>query len=120
MKRSDERAAWTAHVEGKPIRRNKYGAVRSGGYASKHEYYVASKLKVLEYGGIIWNLQEQVRFTLLEGRDKIRSIVYIADFVYSDKNGEHVCDAKGYRKNAVYLLKKKMMYLLLGIKVEEL
>jgi len=117
-----EREAWTAHVHGTEVARpSKYGNVRSGGYASKHEAEVAAKLATLERGNCIGDLQEQVSFTLVPGNGKIRPIRYVADFVYRDNLGIlHVCDAKGYAKNPVYRLKKKLMLLLHGVGIEEL
>lgn len=100
--------------------RNKYGAVRTNGYASKHEAEVAAKLHHLEDCAEIHSLRKQVRFTLVEGVPGCRGIEYVADFVYlDDTNHEHVCDAKGF-KTDVYKLKKRMMKLLLGIEIEEL
>ena len=117
-----DREAWTAHIEGTELSRpSKYGAVREGKYASKHEADVAANLAALERGGTIFLLNEQVSYTLVEGVGKIRPIRYVADFTYVDKNGRvHVCDAKGFAKNPVYRLKKKLMRLLNGIEVEEL
>lgn len=117
-----EREAWTAHVEGsKPIRQNKYGNEQAGKYASKHERQVATNLAALNACGKIAGLQEQVSYTLVPGQGKIKPIRYVADFVYLDTDGViHVCDAKGYTKDKVYRLKKKLMLLMHGICVEEL
>lgn len=118
-----ERDAWTAHVDGAQpvIRANKYGAQRSGRYASIKEGKVAGNLAALASCGAITELREQVSYTLVEGNGKIRPIRYVADFVYKDPDGTlHICDAKGYSKNPVYRLKKKLMLLLLGIEIEEL
>jgi Protein of unknown function (DUF1064) len=117
-----EREAWTAHIEGKQVvRANKYGAEREGKYASKREAKVAAELAAMERCGAIKNLREQVSYTLVPGQGKIRPIRYVADFVYRDENAVlHVCDAKGYAKNPVYRLKKKLMLLLHGISIEEL
>lgn len=117
-----EREAWTAHVEGTAVaRENKYGAVRSGKYASKHEAEVAANLAALASCGEITHLREQVSYTLVEGRGKIRPIRYVADFTYIDADlTTHVCDAKGYAKNPVYRLKKKLLLLLHGLTIEEL
>jgi hypothetical protein len=116
-----ERDQWTALVEGNTVLRNKYGAQRSGKYPSKHEAATAVNLAALASCGKITELKEQVSYTLVEGQGKIRPIRYIADFVFRDANGVlHVCDAKGYAKNPVYRLKKKLMRLLHGITIEEL
>jgi Protein of unknown function (DUF1064) len=116
-----ERSAWTEHVEGLQVVRPKYGNVRAGKYASKHEAEVAANLAALERGNLIENLREQVSFTLVEGRGKLRPIRYVADFTYVDDLGVmHICDAKGYAKNPVYRLKKKLLKLLHGLDIEEL
>lgn len=116
-----EREAWTAHIEGSQVARpNKYGAVRQGKYASRHEAEVAANLAALERGGLITDLREQVSFTLVEGRGKLRPIRYIADFVYVECGVTTVADAKGFAKNPVWRMKKKMMALLHGIEVKEL
>lgn len=68
-------------------------------------------LKQLERLGVIQNLQRQVKYELqpsfkLNGKT-IRSITYIADFVYIQDNKEIIEDVKGMRTKE-YLLKKKM------------
>lgn len=122
LERKGDREAWTAHVEGTAVpAANKYGAERQGKYASKHERDVASALGALARCGDITDLREQVSFTLVPGNGKIRPIRYIADFVYVDAAGKTiVIDAKGYTKNQVYRLKKKLLLLLHGIQIEEL
>ncbi len=115
-----EREAWTAHVDGVTAKKtNKYGAEPTDGFASKHEAKVAGQLDVLARRGIITELKYQVRFVLVEGMGRIRPIVYVADFTYIDQGKLHVLDAKGYTKNPVYRLKKKLLLLLHGIEIEE-
>jgi len=68
-------------------------------------------LKQLERLGVIQNLQRQVKYELqpsfkLNGTT-IRSITYIADFVYIQDNKEIIEDVKGMRTKE-YLLKKKL------------
>lgn len=68
-------------------------------------------LKQLERLGVIQNLQRQVKYELqpsfkLNGKT-IRSITYIADFVYIQDGAEIIEDVKGMRTKE-YLLKKKM------------
>ena len=68
-------------------------------------------LKQLERLGVIQNLQRQVKYELqpsfkLNG-NTIRSITYIADFVYTRDGEEIIEDTKGFRTNE-YLLKKKL------------
>lgn len=116
-----EREAWTRFVDGGEAKKeNKYGAERAGKYASKHEADVAGKLATLERMGVIRELKEQVSFTLVEGIGRIRPIKYIADFTFIEDGKLVVADAKGYSKNQVYRLKKKMMALILGYEIREL
>jgi len=116
---SRDREAWTAMVEGrKPKKRPKFNAHRTKEYHSDKEADVAMKLVALQSCGKIWNLSQQVPFTLVEGQGKIRPITYIADFTYLDAEGSHILDAKGFR-TPVYRLKKKLMKLLLGLDIEE-
>lgn len=68
-------------------------------------------LKQLERLGVIQNLQRQVKYELqpsfkLNG-NTIRSITYIADFVYIQDGVEVIEDVKGMRTKE-YLLKKKL------------
>lgn len=125
MKRetASERAAWTEWIagsEGLEAKPSKYGNKREGKYASKREAMVAARLDALYRHGIIKDLREQERFVLVEGQGRIRPIVYVSDFTYVDDDGiKHVLDAKGYTKNPVYRLKKKLLFLLHGIEIEE-
>jgi hypothetical protein len=115
-----EREAWSKHFGVETNKPSKYLNERTGKYASKHEAEVAGKLAALEHGGNIKNLKEQVPFTLVEGKGKIRPIKYVADFTYEEIDGSFmVIDAKGWNKNQVYQLKKKLMKLLLDIDVHE-
>jgi hypothetical protein len=118
--RRGEREAWTRFVDGgEAVRGNKYGAERTGKYASKHEASVASSLATLERAGKIRSLREQHRITLVPGDGKLRPVIYVADFTYLDQNDQlHVVDAKGF-KTPIYRLKKRMAALLLHIKIEE-
>jgi hypothetical protein len=118
--RDPHRAAWTAYIEGTKPTVNKYGNTRSKEYASKHEESVARDLWALERSGKISQLKEQVSFVLVPGNGKIRPIKYVADFTFIDADGKlHILDAKG-AKLAMYRMKKKMMFLLLGLEIEEI
>ena len=84
-------------------------------FDSKKEAQRYCELKLLEKKGEISQLQRQVPFELIPAevgadKKKLRSIVYIADFVYlTEKDGvprKHIEDVKGV-KTAVYRLKKK-------------
>lgn len=125
---------------------NKYGSkkVEVDGitFDSKKEAHRFQELKLLEKAGEITRLQRQVKFTLIpEQREKTdavytkgakkgqpkkgslleRETAYIADFVYKDmRSGETIVeDTKGY-KTKEYILKRKMMLYIHGIRIKEL
>jgi hypothetical protein len=100
-------------------RTSKYGAKPTNGFASKKEANRAAELDMLKKAGKIYALELQKPIQLIPARGKVRGITYIADFVYFDEDGRlHVEDAKGF-KTPVYILKKKMLFLLHGVEIEE-
>lgn len=109
----------------KSKRKNKYGAIRSGGYDSKKEHGRACQLKLMERAGLISNLREQVVFLLIpsqtngEGIEE-RPVKYKADFVYIDNaTGQTVIeDTKGFR-TPEYIIKRKLMLQVHGITIKE-
>jgi hypothetical protein len=98
---------------------SKYSNQWTAGYASKKEADYAMRFQALARGGEISDYHEQLPITIVPGKGKIRPVIYIADFVYTDDEGIHYCDAKGF-KTPVYLLKKRLLLLLHGIEIEEL
>ena len=127
MRHDSQRAAWTRFVESggtlTDAPANKYHVACKEdrhGYASRYEAECAAKLQLLESRGQIRALKEQVSFTLVDGDGKIRTIRYVADFVWTEPDGTRVtADAKGC-KTPIYRLKRKMMKLLLGLEIREL
>lgn len=117
---------------GKP---NKYGATRVGNHASKKEHRRAAQLAIMQKAGVIPNLQEQVSYELipaqyeergtdLKGRPVRvlleRACRYVADFVYTDSDGNKVVeDTKGVRTKE-YIIKRKLMLYKHGIKIREI
>lgn len=125
---------------------NKYHAkkVKEDGevYASKKEHRRHCELKLLERAGKISNLRTQVKYELIpsqweeietgevyvrgpkKGQKKKKKkcveqgVSYIADFVYCEGGKEIVEDAKGMRPSD-YIIKRKLMLYMLGIKVVE-
>lgn len=114
---------------------NKYGAKRVGTHASKKEHLRAAQLKLWQRAGIISNLREQVPFELIPaqyaecGSDLKghpvrlcveRSVKYIADFIYTfNETGETVVeDTKGVRTKE-YIIKRKLMLFIHGIRISE-
>jgi len=108
--------------------RQKYKNTKYHGYASKKEYYRSNELKLLQRAGEISDLKEQVEYLLLPAQYEIingkkkcieQSVKYIADFQYIDKKGNLVVeDTKGFRTQA-YIIKRKLMLYMHGIKIRE-
>lgn len=118
-----------------PAKKNKYGAKRVGEHASKKEHNRANQLKLWQRAGLISNLREQVPFELipaqygecgtdLKGKPVRvcieKSCKYIADFVYTDnETGQTIVeDTKGVRTKE-YIIKRKLMLYLHGIRIKE-
>lgn len=116
-------------------KRNKYGAQRVGEHASQKEHDRSNQLKLWQRAGVISNLREQVSFELIPaqygecGTDlkgkPVRVCIekackYIADFVYTDnETGQTVVeDTKGVRTKE-YIIKRKLMLYLHGIRIKE-
>ena len=100
-------------------RNGKYNAVKTQidgiKFASKKEAEYYEKLLILKQAGEVVDIKLQPEFELQEGyiKDsvKIRPIKYIADFLVVYKDGHiDIIDTKGYRKDKVYLLKKKLFH----------
>lgn len=81
-------------------------------------------LKAALKEGIISDLRLQVPFDIVPAEKApngkpLRVLRYIADFTYLDKDGRlHVEDVKGV-KTAVYKLKKRLMWHIYRIDIEE-
>ena len=97
-------------------RTHKYNATKTEvdgiKFDSKAEAIRYKELKLLESVGDIRGLELQPKYELQEGfthnGKRIRSINYVADFFYFDKDGRKIVeDCKGVRTD-VYLMKKKM------------
>lgn len=104
---------------------NKYHAQKSGGYDSRKEHRRANELRLMQRAGLISNLREQVSYELIPahhgsgGKVIERACYYIADFVYTDKDGKTVVeDTKGMRTD-VYRIKRKLMLHVHGIRISE-
>ena len=107
-------------------------------FPSKHEANRYCELKLLERAGEISDLRLQVDFELIPNQYQVeerygkngkrlkdkqilleRKVVYRADFVYTDKDGNQVVeDTKGF-KTKEYLIKRKLMLYVHGIAVQE-
>lgn len=92
-------------------------------FDSKKESQVWLILKEKEKLGEIENLRRQEKYLLLPKQEGERAVHYVADFAYYDraKDKEIVVDVKSdfTRKLAVYIIKRKLMLWLHGIKILE-
>lgn len=102
---------------------NKYGnkrvVVDGIRFDSKREAARWQELKLLERAGEIKGLERQVEYELIPKQPGERAVKYIADFRYIDHDGKTVVeDTKGV-KTPVYILKRKLMLQVHGIRVVE-
>lgn len=103
-------------------------------FDSKKEHKRYNELLLLERAGEITNLRRQVKFVLIptqrepsqigtrggvkKGKLLERECSYIADFIYG-KNGKMVVeDVKGIRTKE-YIIKRKLMLRVYGIRIRE-
>ena len=107
-------------------------------FDSKRELKRWKELLLLQEAGVIRDLKRQVKFEIVptqyesyERKSKKgkllkpgvyaaeKSVNYYADFTYYTQDGEYVVeDAKGYRTQA-YIIKRKLMLYLHGIRIRE-
>ena len=105
-------------------------------FDSKKEYDRYIELTLLSRSGAIKGLKRQVKFELIPAqyepdiinpRGKVkkgklieRAVSYIADFVYTDENGKTVVeDTKGFRTKD-YIIKRKLLLYIHGIRIKEI
>lgn len=118
--------------------RSKYGSrkvcIDGITFDSRKEYRRFCELSLLEKAGEITELQRQVKFVLIPAqyepdtigkrggkkRGKLieRECAYIADFVYIANGTKVVEDTKGFRTKD-YIIKRKLMLWVHGIKIKE-
>lgn len=77
------------------------------------------ELKLLEKAGKIQHLQRQVKYALIPKQQGERAVEYIADFVYQEDGKLVVEDVKG-KKTKEYIIKRKLMLWIHGIKIKEI
>lgn len=87
-------------------------------FDSRREANRYAELKLLQRAGKIKNLRRQVPFELIPSQDGEMAVKYIADFVYEENGKEIVEDVKGFRPKD-YIIKRKLMLWVHGIKVWE-
>lgn len=121
------------------MRKNKYNArtykVGNEVFHSKKELHRYEELLLLEKAGQIHNLQREVKYLLIpsqretvwkngkprQGKVIERECSYIADFVYEENGQTIVEDVKGgsATKTDTYVIKRKLMLYVHGIRVRE-
>ena len=88
-------------------------------FDSKAEAARWQELQLLERAGEITELERQVEYELIPKQKGERAVKYIADFRYIDHEGKTVVeDTKGV-KTPVYILKRKLMLRVHGIRIRE-
>ena len=95
--------------------------IRVGGrlFDSKAEAARWQELQMLERAGEITELERQVEYELVPKQKGERAVKYIADFRYIDHDGKTVVeDTKGV-KTPVWIIKRKLMLRVHGIRVRE-
>ena len=103
--------------------KNRKLAIDGEVFDSQREYARYEELALLEKAGQISDLKRQVRYELIPtqrigGKVIEKSCTYIADFVYTE-NGETVVeDTKGFRTRD-YIIKRKLMLYVNGIRIRE-
>ena len=92
-------------------------------FDSVKEYRRFCELRLIERSGAITDLQRQVKFELIPsqrigGKVIERACSYIADFVYIENGKKVVEDTKGF-KTPDYIIKRKLMLWVHGIRIRE-
>ena len=88
-------------------------------FDSKAEAARWQELSLLERAGEITELERQVEYELIPKQKGERAVKYIADFRYVDHEGKTVVeDTKGVR-TPVYILKRKLLLWVHGIRIRE-
>lgn len=109
------------------VKQNKYRnqkiAVGSDVFDSVKEYTRYRELVLLQRAGHITGLRRQVSFELIPaqregGKVVERACNYAADFVYEENGKTVVEDTKGFRTKD-YIIKRKLMLYVHGIRIKE-
>ena len=104
-------------------------------FDSRKEARRYGELLLLEKAGVITDLQRQVEYELIptqrepdtigvrggikKGKTIELAVKYVADFVYKENNEIVVEDTKGF-KTKDYIIKRKLMLYIHGIRIKEI
>lgn len=106
---------------------NKYGnrkVIHDGiEFDSVKEAHRYCELKLMQRAGVISDLRLQVSFELIptqriDGKLAEKATNYVADFVYQQNGVQVVEDTKGVRTKE-YIIKRKLMLYVHGIRIRE-
>ena len=102
---------------------NKKVTINGETFDSKKEAARWQELLLLQRAGKISHLNRQVTYELIpsqfiDGKCAERSVKYVADFVYKEKGNLVVEDTKGM-KTPEYIIKRKLMLSVYGIRIKE-
>lgn len=102
---------------------SKKAVVDGAKFDSRKEARRYKELLLLERAGAIQGLERQVRFELIpsqryDGKVVERPVHYIADFTYTENGNLVVEDVKGM-KTKDYIIKRKLLLYLCGIRIRE-
>ena len=106
---------------------NKYGnrkvTTKDGVFDSNKEATRWGQLKLMANAGLISNLERQVKRTLIpaqyiDGKCVERAVTYTSDFEY-DQDGKHIVEDTKGMKTDKYIIKRKLMLWLHGIRIKE-
>lgn len=118
---------------------SKYHAIKitidGNTFDSRKEYRRFCELSLLQRAGAITDLQRQVEFVLIpaqrepdtigvrggvkKGKTLELAVKYVADFVYRENGKTIVEDTKGF-KTKDYIIKRKLMLWVHGIRIKEI
>ena len=92
-------------------------------FDSVKEAHRYCELKLMQRAGVISDLQLQVPFELIptqriDGKLAEKAVNYVADFVYQQNGAQVVEDTKGVRTKE-YIIKRKLMLWVHGIRIRE-
>lgn len=88
-------------------------------FDSKAELKRYQELKWLEQAGAISGLERQKEYLLIPAQPGERKVSYRADFVYRENGQQVVEDVKGM-KTKDYVIKRKLMLFMHGIRIREI
>ena len=110
---------WSVGVAPGPL--TKYRNVKTDGFDSAKEAKRFRELLLLQFAGTIRDVERQPSYLLIPAQEGERACHYIGDFRYVDvKSGETICeDVKGVRTPA-YVIKRKLLLFVHGVRVREI